>query len=156
MISACGINCEICDQFRDNQCFGCLKDEKCKTCEAYLCAAEKIGDLAVRRKIQPKVSTGWAETYSWYMELMRKKGSYSLVNTIGDASASLELIFGKRKAHEALQRVLAQYIETEKEMSREDLRRMISEVAFVFLVDVIPLVDAVNWADELLVKHKLK
>ena len=33
---------------------------------------------------------------------------------------------------------------------------MISEVAFVFLVDVMPLVDAVNWADELLVKHGLK
>lgn len=33
---------------------------------------------------------------------------------------------------------------------------MISEIAFVFLVEVIPLVEAIEWADELLKKHDLK
>lgn len=120
---------------------------------------KKIGDRVVKKsaKHRPRISgSAWLKKYGWYLELMKKSGSYALVNTITDTWASVELILGKRKAGEVFQTVLAEYVETEREMSREDLKRMISEIAFVFLVDELPLADAINWADELLVKHNLK
>lgn len=96
------------------------------------------------------------DRYTWYKVVMRKTGANLALSVLKDIESSTELIFGKRKSGEVLRTVLTEFIEGEKEMGKDDLRRMISEIAFVFLVDVIPLVDAIDWADELLVKHRLK
>jgi DNA-binding transcriptional ArsR family regulator len=96
------------------------------------------------------------DRYAWYKEIMRKTGAQLTLSILKDVESSTELIFGTVKSGEVLRTVLAEFIEGEKEMDKDDLRRMISEIAFVFLVDVMPLVDAIDWADELLVKHQLK
>jgi DNA-binding transcriptional ArsR family regulator len=96
------------------------------------------------------------DRYSWYKELIRKSGSSLTLRVLEGMEDSMEIIFGREKSREILHTVLAEFIEGEKDMSKEDLRRAISEIAFVFLVDIMPLVDSIEWADELLVKHELK
>jgi hypothetical protein len=41
-------------------------------------------------------------------------------------------------------------------LSDEDLKKKVSEIAFVFLSDVMSLEDAIDWAEKLLIKHSLK
>ncbi|MFQ6105755.1 MAG: ArsR family transcriptional regulator [Candidatus Hydrothermarchaeaceae archaeon] len=115
---------------------------------------KKIGGIATREtRPSPKVE---ARRYEWYMALMKKRGNYSTVEVIEDIKRSLEVIAGKKNANTILQSVLSDYIAAEKDMAKEDQKRTISEIAFVFLVDFVPLVGAIDWADELLVKHGLK
>jgi DNA-binding transcriptional ArsR family regulator len=97
----------------------------------------------------------WNEKYEWYLRRMKRIAPIS-AKILKDVEDSLQLILGKRKTDETFQIVLKDYVETEKQMTRGDLKRMISEIAFVFLVEVIPLVEAIEWADELLNKHSLK
>jgi DNA-binding transcriptional ArsR family regulator len=118
------------------------------------------------KKMQERVIKGSAATpakvreefdrYTWYKDLIKKSGSSLTLEVLQGVEDSMEIIFGKEKSREILHTVLAEFIEGEKEMSKEDLRRAISEIAFVFLVDIMPLVDSIDWADELLVKHELK
>ncbi len=96
------------------------------------------------------------DRYAWYKDLIRKKGSSVTLDVLQGMEDSMELIFGREKSREILRIVLAEFIEGEKEMEKSDLRRAISEIAFVFLVDIMPLVDSIDWADELMVKHQLK
>jgi DNA-binding transcriptional ArsR family regulator len=112
-------------------------------------------EIPYRAPLEVKPSKGWAEKYGWYILQMKRVDPPS-ADVLGDVKNSLQLIFGERKTQEIFQIILMDYIETEKRMSKEDLKRMISEIAFVFLVEVIPLVEAIEWADELLKKHDLK
>lgn len=114
---------------------------------------EKVisGAPAVRVKVEEDF-----DRYAWYKDLIRKSGSSATLDVLQGLEDSVELIFGREKSREILRTVLAEFIEGEKEMEKEDLRRAISEIAFVFLVEIMPLVDSIDWADELLVKHQLK
>lgn len=120
---------------------------------------KKIGNLAVKEKRlehRPMPDRKRISRYRWYPEVMRKRGNYRTVEMINSVERSVEIIVGKKKADEILRTVLSDYVETERDMSDEDLKRMVSEITFVFLVDVVPLGDAIEWADELIVKHGLK
>ncbi|MBU2560109.1 helix-turn-helix domain-containing protein [archaeon] len=97
----------------------------------------------------------WDERYQWYIRRMSRVNMES-VPVIADVKNSLEIIFGEKVTRDILQTTLKEYIETERKMSTADQKRMISEIAFVHLVDSIPLVEAIDWADELLKKHDLK
>lgn len=119
---------------------------------------KKIQGRVIRGAQAVKPMHGGAEfdKYAWYKEVMRRAGENLVLKVLKDIESSTELMFGKKRSLEVLRTVMAEYVEGEKKMSKEDLRRMISEIAFVFLVDEIPLVDAIDWADALLAKHKLK
>jgi|Deesub1362A_J573_1020465.scaffolds.fasta_scaffold00151_54 DNA-binding transcriptional ArsR family regulator len=101
------------------------------------------------------ISKEWHEKYDLYLRNMRRFDSIS-VDVIRDVEDSLRLIFGRKKTEETFQIIMGDYIWAEKKMTREDLKRMISEIAFVFLAEELPLVDAIEWADELMKKHELK
>lgn len=118
---------------------------------------DKIGGEKVSVQDRPETiySKEWSEKYEWYVRRMRRI-DFTLADILNDVENSLQLIFGKRKTQETFQIILTDYVETEKTMSYEDIKRMIREIAFVFLVESIPLVEAIDWADELLKKHDLK
>lgn len=113
------------------------------------------GEVSQREKPKVIPAESWQERYELYLRRMRRVDSTS-ADVLTDVKNSLQLIFGKRKTDEIFQEILKDYIETEKKMTRGDLKRMISEIVFVFLVDSVPLVEAIEWADELLKKHNLK
>jgi DNA-binding transcriptional ArsR family regulator len=146
-----------------------LKDagvvEQDKTGTYYISALGREVDNLLKR-MQEKVIRGLPaanvkveeefDRYSWYKDLIKKSGAASTLDVLQGIEDSVELIFGREKSREILRTVFAEFIEGEKEMEKEDLRRAISEIAFVFLVDLMPLVDSIDWADELLVRHRLK
>ncbi len=146
-----------------------LKDagvvEQDKTGTYYISALGREVDNLLKR-MQEKVIRGLPmanvkvdeefDRYSWYKELIKKSGAASTLDVLEGIEDSVELIFGREKSRKILRTVFAEFIEGEKEMEKEDLRRAISEIAFVFLVDLMPLVDSIDWADELLVRHRLK
>jgi DNA-binding transcriptional ArsR family regulator len=105
---------------------------------------EKIQKLP--RKAEISFSPEWRE----------KLDQYLVDNKIKDLGDSLSIIFGDKKSLEILQTTLSYYVEAEKRMSNEDMKRIIAEIAFVFLADIVPLTEAIDWADEMLTKHALK
>jgi DNA-binding transcriptional ArsR family regulator len=113
------------------------------------------GEAASLAHAEVGYSETWNEKYEWYVRRMSRETPDS-VSIISDVKSSLQIIFGRKKTEEIFQTILMDYIETEKRMNADDLKRMISEIAFVFLVDSIQLAEAVEWADELLKKHGLK
>jgi DNA-binding transcriptional ArsR family regulator len=139
--------------------------EQDKTGVYYISALGREVDNLLKR-MQEKVIRGISsmqvtveeefDRYAWYKDLIRKSGTSMTLDALQGMEDSMEIIFGRDKSKNILRTVLAEFIEGEKEMEKEDLRRAISEIAFVFLVDIMPLVDSIDWADELLVKHQLK
>jgi len=113
---------------------------------------EKIPE---EKKVRIAHSEEWDRKYTWYIRRMRRIDP-TIADILSDIENSSQLIFGKRKTQEIFQTVLTDYVETEKRMSLGEVRRIISEIAFVFLVDSIPLVEAIEWADELFKRHDLR
>lgn len=91
-----------------------------------------------------------------YIKLAEKAGRSKLTDVLSEITDSLCVFFGEEEAKRIVITVFDEYISSEQMLSDEDLKKKISEIAFVFLSDVMPLEDAIDWADKILIKYSLK
>jgi len=96
------------------------------------------------------------ESYERYVKLAEKAGLFKIPQVLGDIESSLSVFFGAEEAKRIMVTVFDEYFASEKMLSDEDMKRKISEIAFVFLPEAVSLEDAIDWADKLLLKHGLK
>ena len=101
------------------------------------------------------VATSKMEAYKRYLEQAEKAGLSKIPEVIRELNESLSVFFGKEEARRIIVTVFEEYISSEKMLTDEDLKKKISEVAFVFLSDVMPLEEAINWAEKTVLKHCL-
>jgi CheY-like chemotaxis protein/DNA-binding transcriptional ArsR family regulator len=102
------------------------------------------------------VAASKVEAYNRYIKLAEKAGLSKLTDVLSELTESLGVFFGEEDAKRIIITVFDEYISSEQMLSDEDIKKKISEIAFVFLSDVMPLEDAIDWADKLLIKHSLK
>jgi CheY-like chemotaxis protein/DNA-binding HxlR family transcriptional regulator len=96
------------------------------------------------------------EAYGRYIKAAEKDGHFKVVEAIKDLEESLSVFFGHEEANRIIITALDEYVSSEKMLFDEGLKKKISEIAFVFLSDAMPLEDAIDWADKLLLKYSLK
>jgi CheY-like chemotaxis protein len=105
---------------------------------------------------QNPVTESKVESYNHYIKLAEKSGLFKITDVLEELSESLSVFFGAEEATGIVINVFDEYISSEKMLSDEDLKKKVSEIAFVFLSDVMSLEDAIDWAEKLLIKHSLK
>ncbi|GBE18293.1 polar-differentiation response regulator DivK [archaeon BMS3Abin16] len=96
------------------------------------------------------------ESFKRYIKLAEKGGRSRVTGVFDELSESLGVFYGEEEATRIIITVFDEFISTEKMLEDEDLKKKISEIAFVFLADVMPLEDAIDWAEKILIKHSLK
>ena len=95
------------------------------------------------------------ESFSRYIRAAKKSGNFQFVNLITDIEKSLGTYYGETQTEDILLTVLGDYIKSEKSIDKKGLKRLVSEVVFVNLVDTMPLEKAISWADDLIDEHGL-
>jgi CheY-like chemotaxis protein/DNA-binding HxlR family transcriptional regulator len=102
------------------------------------------------------VAPSKAAAYNRYIKLAEKAGLSKITDVIDELNESLSVIFGEDEANRIIITVFDEYISSEKMLADDDLKKKVSEIAFVYLADAMPLEEAINWADKILLKHSLK
>lgn len=102
------------------------------------------------------VTVSKVAAYKRYIQLAEKAGLSKITDVLEELKESLSVFYGDEEANRIIISVFDEFIVSEKMLNDDDLRRRVSEVAFVFLSDVMPIEDAIDWADRLLTKHSLK
>ncbi len=96
------------------------------------------------------------ELHDRYLKFLEKQGRSTALKVFKELEDSLTVYFGDSESEKILLEVLDEYTSSEHLIDDDDLIRLIGEVAFVFLSEVMPLEDAIDWADKLLIKYNLK
>jgi DNA-binding transcriptional ArsR family regulator len=122
---------------------------------------EKIGGMVHRAQKEEEkegdaVIDDWDSKFHRYTSLLKRRGDGLTINVIHDIHDSITPVFGNRGSMDILKVCFTPYVEAERAVGKKELKRLISQVAFVFMVEQIPLTDAVDWADSLITKHGLK
>jgi DNA-binding HxlR family transcriptional regulator len=96
------------------------------------------------------------DAFKRYLHLAEKGGLSKVVQVVKELMDSLCVFYGEEEANRIVLSVFDEFVSSEKMLSDEDLKKKISEAAFVFLTEVMPLEDAIDWADKILLKYALK
>jgi CheY-like chemotaxis protein/DNA-binding HxlR family transcriptional regulator len=102
------------------------------------------------------VTASKVAAYKRYIKLAEKAGLSKITDVTDEIIDSLSVFLGEEEANRIVITVFDEHISSEKMLTDEDLKKKVSEIAFVFLSDVMPLEDAIDWADKVLIKHDLK
>lgn len=101
------------------------------------------------------VSDFKSDGYRRYLRGAKKSGNFQFVNLVNDIEKSLGTYYGGTQTKDVLMTTLGDYIKSEKTIDKKGLRRLVSEIVFVYLVDTMPLDKAISWADEMIAEHCL-
>lgn len=122
---------------------------------------EKIGGMVHRAqedgmKEDDAAFDDWDEKFDRYTSLLKRMDDHLTLKVIDDILESITPVFGNKGSRDIIKTCFTPYVEAERTIGKKDLKRLISQVAFVFMVDQISLSDAVDWADTIIKKHDLK
>ncbi len=96
------------------------------------------------------------KAYNRYIKAAEKAGFSKVTDILDEFKESLPVLFGADETQRIVLALLDEYISSERMLNDEDLKKKISELAFVYLSEVMPVEDAIDWAEKLIIKYSLK
>lgn len=118
---------------------------------------KKINDnidscLKIETKLKKNLSN-WEKmemSYEKYIRIMVKNGELRFIELLEKIKKDIENIAGEKAAKEMIYFVFGEYIETERKPNRDEIKKKINELVFIYLADYISIENCIRWANTLL------